>query len=772
MSKFALKIISSFIIFALLGAGLYVLFSHEMPVSNFKLQIVDKKGEFINQAVLIYDGPVRGTSQVLHHGLINLKNIPAGSYQVSIYAPTFEKFSKTITFLKENADQKQIITLEKALSKLGLYTNNYQVLPGNKLNIYNYSKVIDQLTFKVYRLKPKYSKNFLDSATAKDLIAYFANRIPLSKNIIANKYFSLAYEFSFNLDGATKKVIKGGKAPASDYPYKLSRELPLAIDQEGLYLIQPLASSEFREGKIIEGNLMAVLISPYSLFTKSSYDRQIIFAANLNQKTPVKDASLYFYDINKQEISLTKKEHIKAGLFDTKSRQTKNAFIIMLTPEAQLGFQKLYPFQSNDWDEANKEISDHPLSAFWISDRPLYRPGDTISAKGIVFERKPGGWDTFKAKNIEVKLFDPEYQVVATKSVGLKDSALAVDFELSKNCLVGQYRLQSEFGSLWLKVEEFKKPKYQVSIDADKTHTLPGDKVTFEIKGNYFFGAPLAKAKVNYTLYSRNYSLWTPWWSEEGDGEYYEYEYGYGDVLKTGKAVLDEAGQHKLEFTIPQVKNSKKIILEVNVTDESGKSVISRKSIFASPTERSIYSYSPYWSYTAGSKPVFNITVRNYLGEGVKTDLEVKILDGSSKQELFNEKIATNEKGELTWAPEYTLKSTNGKQWQDFRLVVSAVDARNNKIEDEYWFYIYNHTAQDDSQPKLKTNEFIDVKLDKNTYADNDQVKAFIFAGDEVNAVVSLEGNDVFDTKWVQLKKGVNLFEYKINKNFLPYAAL
>ena len=61
------------------------------------------------------------------------------------------------------------------------------------------------------------------------------------------------------------------------------------------------------------------------------------------------------------------------------------------------------------------------------------------------------------------------------------------------------------------RVEEYKKPEFEVTVDAPTDPVMLGDTVTATVKANYYFGAPVTNAKVHYKVLRTAYSSnWYP----------------------------------------------------------------------------------------------------------------------------------------------------------------------------------------------------------------------------------------------------------------------
>ena len=63
-------------------------------------------------------------------------------------------------------------------------------------------------------------------------------------------------------------------------------------------------------------------------------------------------------------------------------------------------------------------------------------------------------------------------------------------------------------------MEEYKKPEYQVTVNATP-RVLEGNSITAIIQARYFFGEPVSGAKVKYVVHTSEH--W--WWDEDQEDE-------------------------------------------------------------------------------------------------------------------------------------------------------------------------------------------------------------------------------------------------------------
>ena len=60
------------------------------------------------------------------------------------------------------------------------------------------------------------------------------------------------------------------------------------------------------------------------------------------------------------------------------------------------------------------------------------------------------------------------------------------------------------------RVEEYKKPEYEVTVDAPNEPVMLGEKIEATIKAKYYFGSPVTKAKVKYKVQRTGHD--EPWY--------------------------------------------------------------------------------------------------------------------------------------------------------------------------------------------------------------------------------------------------------------------
>ena len=180
-------------------------------------------------------------------------------------------------------------------------------------------------------------------------------------------------------------------------------------------------------------------------------------------------------------------------------RMNGNSYLVFKSKDDQL-FTDNY-FNSYSYPENEPQTS---TQTHFFTDRSIYRPGQTIYFKGIVLERKA---DDVKIKpkfKTEVTLYDTNGQVVSKQNLTTNDfGSFAGSFTAPQNVLTGSMGIRCETGSADVRVEEYKRPKFEVTFDPVKGTYKLGEMISVKGKAMAYAGSSVSEAKVRYRVVRR-----------------------------------------------------------------------------------------------------------------------------------------------------------------------------------------------------------------------------------------------------------------------------
>src|SRR5262249_33989947 len=124
----------------------------------------------------------------------------------------------------------------------------------------------------------------------------------------------------------------------------------------------------------------------------------------------------------------------------------------------------------------------------FFTDRALYRPGQTVSYKGIAIhvDQERDNYECLPGRVVEVAFLDPNRTEVAkTSQMANAYGSFSGSFTAPRDRIMGQYQLVAHSGgngATSLSIEEYKRPKFQVTLEAPKNAPKLNDAVSLQGK--------------------------------------------------------------------------------------------------------------------------------------------------------------------------------------------------------------------------------------------------------------------------------------------------
>ncbi|MBK9053469.1 MAG: hypothetical protein IPL78_21970 [Chloroflexi bacterium] len=177
-----------------------------------------------------------------------------------------------------------------------------------------------------------------------------------------------------------------------------------------------------------------------------------------------------------------------------------------------------------------------PYASTVYTDRPIYRPGHTVYYKAIIRSDNDAILDLIPAGTaVQVRIADARNNTIREETLYTNSfGTINGSFTLAEGAMLGNYRVVISLGeyskSQVFKVEDYRKPEYEVILTTDSLVYTIGDTLTVQVAANYYFGEPVANATVslnfyeprsyyydyyNGTGYNPNYQGWRSSWNQE-----------------------------------------------------------------------------------------------------------------------------------------------------------------------------------------------------------------------------------------------------------------
>lgn len=468
-------------------------------------------------------------------------------------------------------------------------------------------------------------------------------------------------------------------------------------------------------------------------------------------------------------------------------------------------FYSSYAYPKNKGTEEGVEAVN--WNAKVMTDRAIYRPGQVVYFKSIVFRQKGKTRQVGANQMVTVKLLSEETQE-EVGSMALKTNefgSVQGEFILPTTGLLGGFHFEvllkeeniEEYTSI--AVEEYKRPKFEVTLDAITGVYYLDEKVVARGKAVDYSGATVAQSTVSYRVVRNS-------------GYRYDVRGYYGwprpeqaVTITQGEVETDAEGKFAIDFTaIPERKEYKADDLRVNsytvyvdVQDINGETHSNSQTIyvgdknislqlpiitnemvttkqleaikiktnnlngepFAAKGELSIVELEapyarrmllPYENYSQEDYELYSyeefVTKFPYLGYGNEND-HTKWKQGKV---VFTKPFDTAKDSEVSFAGAKILNS-------GFYLLKGFVWEKGEKTEVEQYFY-YENTKE---EPGV-IYQLLSVKADKEKYKAGEIAKIRLQSGENQTTVIAsvFVNGHLKQKKTLEVNRKASFFEY------------
>lgn len=166
------------------------------------------------------------------------------------------------------------------------------------------------------------------------------------------------------------------------------------------------------------------------------------------------------------------------------------------------------------------------VKTFVMTDRPVYRPGQKVHTKFWVNNARydQEGQSAYAGTSVQVRIVTPKSEAIEIGQRTLDAYGGAEgEWEIPKDATLGTYQVQvPNHGSGTFRIEEYKKPEFEVTVEAPTEPVMLGEKIEAKVQAKYLFGAPVTEGKIKYKVTRANHSGdWYPaapwdWYYGEG----------------------------------------------------------------------------------------------------------------------------------------------------------------------------------------------------------------------------------------------------------------
>ncbi|HXT50913.1 MAG TPA: MG2 domain-containing protein, partial [Thermoanaerobaculia bacterium] len=224
---------------------------------------------------------------------------------------------------------------------------------------------------------------------------------------------------------------------------------------------------------------------------------------------------------------------------------------------------------------------DDATNTLLYTDRSIYRPGQEVRWKAVAYVGSGSKLSVDDDRELTIELLDANGQQVAAQAVTTnRFGSASGTFTVPPGRLLGAWMLRSSIGGqTGLRVEEYKRPTFEVTLQEPKEALRLNRVAKLPGEARYYFGLPVTAGSVRWHV-SRQpvYPYWWGWFGGGGETE--------PQVVAAGTATLDDEGKFEVEFTPAADEREKedegvtyRFLVTAEVTDDGGETRSADRSV-------------------------------------------------------------------------------------------------------------------------------------------------------------------------------------------------
>ncbi|MCB0035570.1 MAG: hypothetical protein KDE51_16170, partial [Anaerolineales bacterium] len=622
----------------------------------------------------------------------------------------------------------------------------------------------------------------------QDLINQYIREIPPTAELLVDR--------RINLENATVNRT-------NVYDWTLIREND-GFMAPGVYYVEFRPQEE--NGEFTEyPQTYLVVVAGTNLVVKEMVDAVYVWVTDMETGEPLSGRPVTLYDEQGAELGTVISDGNGVARFDYEPQfnYLNGILAVTSTPGAD-GFgvassrwsQSVSPWELNIPADTSVE---QPTTAYLFTDRPLYRPGDTVYFRGSVRDTDYGRYQLPSDIKQLTLMVQPQRYYASNEEPFSYETNLELDergnfsgeFELPAEADLGDYGLSvHDRGGNWLgfvnvQVAEFRTPEFAVTMTPSEPEIVRGQPTNVALEANYFFGGSAAGLELYYTVYDASYTLPAnlPYSFSDNDSYYFWIDdfYGqpsyYGNYLFEGQGTTDAFGRFTVQLPADLLadvpEGSRRITVEATVFDVNNQPVTSRTNVVYHAADGYVGVAPDNYIGRAGDDNQVNVITVDWQAERVPNRLVEVILYRQEwvrneetnfweplETEVDREQLTTDENGEgsVIFSPD---------EGGTYRARAVYQDAAGREQKSSTFFWVTGSDAFWRPQPGSKAMQLIPDKTD---YTAGETARILVqspFAG-PVQAWLTIERGKLIEQRLVTLQTNSDTLNIPLPAAYAP----
>ncbi len=544
-------------------------------------------------------------------------------------------------------------------------------------------------------------------------------------------------------------------SPRDNY---FSRQVNLPFLKPGVYRLE-FSGAGVHQATVVNVTNLAVVLkrSPY---------RALAWVTDFKTGAVVSNAEILSFDKAGHQLSTVRTQSDGTAVFPLSFKYSNQRTVVRRGDD-------LAGLQTDSGDPNGK------LRAHFQTDRPIYRPGQTVFYKAILRRTAGQGYKAVTSGDIKITFRDPKDNPI--EEIHVKPNAMGSiggSFNIPQEGMTGPYTLVLKSGDdeayQTFTVAAYRKPEFKVEATPVAKRYLAGEHVKFVVQASYYFGAPVPQAQVQWVVRRSPTPFFMPNADDRyfysGDGNLYSKDTYQGEpVVGTDTTVTDNTGKAVIEVKSDPRDGDVTYSLEAVVTDGSRRQVTGSSAVSVYSAQKRVGLSSPQSVTALGRLIPIDLRVVNLDGNPVGGKVTLKLIE-----HYWDEKAEANRVRQLADrvvdVPSTGRASTTlpAKSEGDLEVQATLPDGTGRTAKASMDAYVAGLGYKPGAEDKSPTAE---LKLDRRIYKPGETANAYFQTNRPKRpSLLVVEGRDIFKYKVLDNGKSGRAWSFPTSLELSPNA--
>jgi len=561
----------------------------------------------------------------------------------------------------------------------------------------------------------------------------------------------------------------------------------------GIYVAEYIVAGADMKNNDSESNFYFLVSNNKIIYQNKTDKNQLLHElklVNSENGKPIANENIAFYEFieNKTSNKLTAQTNEK-GFFKLPATENRAYYRMFLIHQPKSNdFQIMQVYGNNSYSEDYNFDKKTQTKAQIFTDRATYRPGQTVYFKVINTKIDKETESVVSGLKQKITLQDANGQEVTSQNFTTNEfGSYHGSFILPKGKLNGVFYLKTDTSQGYrnIIVEEYKRPKFEVTFEPVKDEYKYGQTIELKGKAIMFSGVALSNTTVSYEIKKQNIRWrYFSWYPQNDDNE--------NSIL--GEAKTNEKGEFIIRLDLKKDEKLEGIQIDnyavnASVTDINGETQTADTNLRVASVSHYINATEVKDTFSDENVKI-KVETKNYNEQNLKKSYQVKLSKLKTPDRIFR----NNFKSEIQNLPKFSKeefvskfphdlydKNEELKNWKTSSVILNDVKRSEESLDlgkleaGDYQLELYNIEGKDTikssqnfsvwDKNSLKPNQktFLAVVQPKNEFFRGEKAKVYVYSAvpDALVNVFVQDGSGKTVSEVHQFKNGV--LEYAVD---------